>query len=89
VKRKEAALSYQIEPFGEDNNLPRHRRVALHGREPALQARSGTVVLLDLNDFKRINDGYGQRAGDKVLQEFAKRLSRSTCGSDQTSTLGF
>jgi diguanylate cyclase (GGDEF)-like protein len=40
------------------------------------------VVLLDLNDFKKINDGYGHRAGDKVLQEFAKRLSSSTRGSD-------
>jgi diguanylate cyclase (GGDEF)-like protein len=40
------------------------------------------VVLLDLNDFKRINDGYGHRAGDQVLKEFAKRLSSSTRGSD-------
>jgi diguanylate cyclase (GGDEF)-like protein len=40
------------------------------------------VVLLDLNDFKKINDGYGHRAGDKVLKEFAKCLSSSTRGSD-------
>ncbi len=40
------------------------------------------VVLLDLNDFKKINDGHGHRAGDKVLKEFAKCLSSSTRGSD-------
>src|SRR5271163_4264790 len=40
------------------------------------------VVLLDLNDLKKINDGYGHRAGDKVLKEFAKCLSSSTRGSD-------
>lgn len=40
------------------------------------------VVLLDLNDFKQINDGYGHLVGDQVLKEFAKWLSRSTRGSD-------
>lgn len=40
------------------------------------------VVLLDLNDFKQINDGYGHLAGDQVLKEFASRLSQATRGSD-------
>jgi diguanylate cyclase (GGDEF)-like protein len=40
------------------------------------------VVLLDLNDFKKINDGYGHLAGDQVLKAFATRLSHATRGSD-------
>jgi len=40
------------------------------------------VVLLDLNDFKKINDGYGHLVGDQVLEEFAKCLSHATRGSD-------
>lgn len=40
------------------------------------------VVLLDLNDFKKINDGYGHLVGDQVLKEFAKCLSHATRGSD-------
>jgi diguanylate cyclase (GGDEF)-like protein len=43
---------------------------------------SMTVVLLDLNDFKKINDGYGHLVGDYVLKEFAKCLSHATRGSD-------
>ncbi len=46
------------------------------------------VVLVDLNDFKEINDKYGHQAGDLVLKEFATRLSSSTRGSDVAARWG-
>jgi diguanylate cyclase (GGDEF)-like protein len=45
------------------------------------------VVLVDLNDFKEINDKYGHQAGDLVLK-IAKRLSKSTRGSDVAALWG-
>jgi len=44
------------------------RRLAEDGR------LAGTVFLMDIDHFKRINDVHGHAAGDKVLVEIASRL---------------
>jgi diguanylate cyclase (GGDEF)-like protein len=47
-----------------------------------------TVMTMDLNDFKHINDSYGHPAGDQVLQEFASHLNKVIRGSDLAVRLG-
>jgi diguanylate cyclase (GGDEF)-like protein len=47
-----------------------------------------TVAVLDLDDFKVINDNYGHLAGDSALKEFAQRLKRASRGSDIVARLG-
>lgn len=47
-----------------------------------------TVMTLDLNNFKEINDTYGHAAGDLVLQEFAAHLNKIIRGSDLAARLG-
>jgi len=46
------------------------------------------VCVLDLDDFKPINDSYGHEYGDKVLIEVARRLSSSVRGDDTAARLG-
>ena len=47
-----------------------------------------TVVSLDLDDFKEINDTYGHLAGDQVLKDFAARLSSEIRLSDFVARMG-
>jgi len=59
--------------------------------EVARSERKGhplTILTLDLNNFKFINDTYGHPAGDQVLQEFASRLNNVIRGGDLAVRLG-
>ena len=46
------------------------------------------VMILDIDHFKKINDNYGHDVGDKVIQEFAERMSRSVRGIDLACRYG-
>ena len=59
--------------------------------EVARSERKGhplTILTLDLNSFKQINDTYGHPAGDQVLQEFAAHLNKVIRGADLAVRLG-
>ena len=44
--------------------------------------------MLDIDDFKRVNDVYGHGAGDHVLTELADLLRVALRGSDVVCRLG-
>jgi diguanylate cyclase (GGDEF)-like protein/PAS domain S-box-containing protein len=46
------------------------------------------LVLIDLDDFKPINDAYGHDVGDAVLTAFAERLGQSLRRTDFIARLG-
>ncbi|MGR6900041.1 EAL domain-containing protein [Glutamicibacter sp. V16R2B1] len=56
---------------------------AAHRAEPV-----STLFLIDLDDFKPINDIHGHNAGDRVLQEVATRLRQSVRPGDLATRLG-
>lgn len=46
------------------------------------------VLYLDLDDFKAVNDQYGHRVGDILLQIFSRRLKNAVRPSDTVARLG-
>ena len=46
------------------------------------------VLLVDINDFKLINDQYGHNEGDKILQEIACRLNKCVLKKDTLARFG-
>ncbi len=59
--------------------------------ELARASRAGeplSLVILDVDDFKAVNDTYGHPAGDAVLEEVARRLRAIGRRSDLAARLG-
>ena len=52
------------------------------------QGGAFSIVLFDVDHFKQINDQYGHAAGDAVLIELVRTLSRSLRGYDHLARLG-
>ena len=47
-----------------------------------------SLLILDIDHFKAINDSYGHQAGDKVLQEMAEVIQRNIRHSDLAARIG-
>lgn len=54
----------------------------------ARSKRSFALLVIDLNDFKRINDRLGHRVGDTVLLHFAQRMREQFRDTDFIGRLG-
>ena len=46
------------------------------------------LVLIDFDDFRRVNEGFGLPAGDEILAEATQRLSACVKGTDIVARLG-
>jgi two-component system, cell cycle response regulator len=75
-------------------------RTALHNRrymtshlktlfeESSQRGKPLSVLVLDIDYFKAVNDSHGHDAGDSVLREFASRVCRNIRGIDLACRLG-
>jgi diguanylate cyclase (GGDEF)-like protein len=71
--------------------LSRHAFFSSTNNYVSLATRQQTifsVMIIDLDHFKAINDKFGQSAGDAVLKHFANVVTNMARGSDITGRLG-
>ena len=70
------------------NRRSGEQRLAQEISRAQRHGRPLTVLLMDLDGLKQINDRHGHAAGDAVLKGFADRLQRAIRGSDLAVRLG-
>jgi diguanylate cyclase (GGDEF)-like protein len=90
-KRYEAELEYQA-TYDSLTGLPNRMLLTDRIDQTMIQARRhGTVVpliLIDLDNFKIVNDTLGHDAGDDLLKQVSKRLLGAVRDSDTVARLG-
>ena len=65
-----------------------HERLRAELTRASRSRDSVGVLMLDIDDFKRVNDVYGHGAGDQVLRDLADLLLGAVRGSDVVCRLG-
>ncbi|WP_298456868.1 sensor domain-containing diguanylate cyclase [uncultured Cellulomonas sp.] len=93
TEQHEAQLRLQREALQDPlTGLP-NRRAFLRSLTAAASRSERTgapfaVLLMDVDDFKRVNDSLGHAAGDDLLAELASRLTHALRPSDSAARLG-
>jgi diguanylate cyclase (GGDEF)-like protein len=81
-------LAFQDSLTGLANRALLHERLATAQLRATGDGSDVVVLLLDLDDFKPINDRYGHAAGDAVLIEVSRRLTACLRPADTVARLG-
>ena len=57
-------------------------------QQAAAREKPLSVLILDIDHFKTVNDTYGHAAGDEVLREFSRRVRKAVRGIDLACRMG-
>ncbi len=90
-KRREARIRWRAERdqlTGLFNRAHFEARLADAVRVARAEGGGFTLLFIDLDGFKPINDRYGHAAGDAVLRQVAKRLRNGVRADDVVGRLG-
>jgi diguanylate cyclase (GGDEF)-like protein len=91
LRRQEEHLRFmaQHDPLtGLPNRTSMQQRLALAMELAKRNRKKVAVMMVDLDEFKRINDTRGHPAGDQALVQLAARLRTSVRGSDTVARYG-
>lgn len=84
LRRRDSADRLQVEAHTDPLTTLGNRR----SFEALPPVTDGAVVVLDIDDFKGVNDRFGHEAGDFVLRDLAESMRSESRGNDALFRLG-
>jgi diguanylate cyclase (GGDEF)-like protein len=91
VRKRSESLEKEV-LLDELTKISNRRSYDLHIKECLREYKRTTkgisLILIDIDHFKKINDTYGHKAGDKCLKEIAQRIKSSLRDSDFLARYG-
>jgi diguanylate cyclase (GGDEF)-like protein len=77
------ARTDRLTSLGNSRNFFEHLSLDLMARRSPV-----CVAMLDIDNFKRINDGHGHHAGDELLRRIASEIAAEIRGTDVVARMG-
>ena len=91
-QKRAAELIFQQSYFDPLTKLPNRRMFYDRLEQEIKHSRRSSIplalLLIDIDNFKDINDGFGHKTGDTLLVEAAKRMRRDIRETDTVARLG-
>ncbi|MGB9094662.1 MAG: EAL domain-containing protein [Gallionella sp.] len=93
TERKSAEKEIQLLAYYDPLTRLPNRRLLMDRLQQAMASgartgRKGALLLIDLDNFKTLNDTLGHQVGDQLLQQIAQRLEACVRGDDTVARLG-
>lgn len=91
IAQREARILHQAQHdglTGLPNRLALRDRIGVALTRTARNQETGALLLVDIVDFKAVNDALGHQTGDSVLQEVSRRLVAQARASDTVARYG-
>ena len=70
------------------NHREFHQRLQSEVQRARRHGRALALALVDVDNFKEVNDSFGHQAGDRILVDIADRLAETLRGSDLVARVG-
>lgn len=81
LQEKDEVLSY-LAYYDRLTQMPNRHLFMEHLEERISNKKSGAVVSINLDDFRRINSDFGMSAGDQLIKTYAEKIERITGKND-------
>ncbi len=93
TKQKELEIQLRHMAYFDDlTDLPNRKMLDRHIKKGLARSKrhnhNFTLMFIDLDDFKQVNDNLGHDAGDMLLKEVTSRLNTSTREEDMIARIG-